>query len=565
MHALKFFVVVSLFTGSATYGQEKIASSTRKLTTEDDLLAQLEAMPQIPSLTLDEMNVLCRNYSDPRFTMGSAPINVATLANARPELKQLPLQPLQKVSLSPEEAVALDVLSKTLREHLDKFAPRNESGERPTPDKLREQLLTEKSSGLYRWLRNRAIPTLNQMLMAEDTPYRLLLVELLSKIDTPDSTQALVQRAVFDVSSEVRNAAIEALQFRSLTDSRPHLTSALRHVWPRAAENAARAIVSLNAKSTFRELSSMLDQPDPQAPFARKDQSYAVHEMVRVKHTDCCLLCHPPVAKAGNFPSGAVPGVGVEKSGKLVNIASSRRLVNTSTSNGKTETPPYYKPSAESLLVRADISQLRQEFSVSLKSARGPERYDFVLRTRPLTKEESLKSPAQVKQNSYPQKDAVLFALRGLSKQDRGTQSDEWLKALPDMSDEIRASWLANDILANKDSVRALQQLKDSKGAAYTDALTAIMPRLNKALMSQARDALVERMNRMTVNTLRDKLATGSSEVRLAAAVSCSLRGDKALIPDLEARISKEKDSDVYDAVKRALDKLKRSDVEKDN
>ncbi len=80
-----------------------------------------------------------------------------------------------------------------------------------------------------------------------------------------------------------------------------------------------------------------------------------------------------------------------------------------------------------------------------------------------------------------------------------------------------------------------LEQLKQAKGVAYTDALAAAIPSLNGALKTKAREALAERLARMTASTLRSKLQDEAPEVRRAAALACAAKADRQLVPYLIA------------------------------
>lgn len=78
-----------------------------------------------------------------------------------------------------------------------------------------------------------------------------------------------------------------------------------------------------------------------------------------------------------------------------------------------------------------------------------------------------------------------------------------------------------------------LQQLRDGKGATYTETLASAIPRLHGEMKSKARDALAERLTRMTVVTLRDKLSEDNVEIRSAAALACGMKDEKSFVPDL--------------------------------
>src|SRR5262249_7364202 len=73
-----------------------------------------------------------------------------------------------------------------------------------------------------------------------------------------------------------------------------------------------------------------------------------------------------------------------------------------------------------------------------------------------------------------------------------------------------------------------IKELRDSKGAAYTDALAQVIPRLDGDTKKKAREALAERMSRMTSETLEGKLADDDAEARRAAARAVAMKEDKA-------------------------------------
>jgi hypothetical protein len=92
-----------------------------------------------------------------------------------------------------------------------------------------------------------ALPTLLQMLQIEDQPLRLLLVRELAKVKNKDTTMVLAQRAIFDLSPEVREAAVAALQKRNPQHYLPVILQGLRYPWVPVADNAAVALCLLRA------------------------------------------------------------------------------------------------------------------------------------------------------------------------------------------------------------------------------------------------------------------------------------------------------------------------------
>src|SRR5262249_1450943 len=127
-------------------------------------------------------------------------------------------------------------------------------------------------------------------------------------------------------------------------------------------------------------------------------------------HLRNCLLCHPPSANANDLVRGVVPTPG-------------KPML----------TGCYGAATASGDFVRADITFLRQDFSVSLPvkdAAPWPDdqRFDFVTPVRPAKPEEMPEIAA--KPSNYAQREAVLYALRGLSGKDGGDSTDKWRELL---------------------------------------------------------------------------------------------------------------------------------------
>jgi hypothetical protein len=249
------------------------------------------------------------------------------------------------------------------------------------------------------------VPTLTQMLQIEDEAKRLLLVRELTRILGEDATAQLAVRAIVDLSPAVRRAALAGLGQRPWGQYGPVLLRGLRYPWPPVADHAAVALRTLQPREAVIPLVDLLDLPSPSAPVldARTNQ-YAVREVVRVNHLRNCLLCHAPSAgKDDGLVRGLVPTPGEPL-------------------------PVQYYESPGGHFVRADITFLRQDFSVNLpEESAGPwpreQRYDFVTRLRTLSPGELTDLPAS---GPYPQRDAVLYALRGLTGKDGGDASARW-------------------------------------------------------------------------------------------------------------------------------------------
>src|SRR5262249_23704202 len=136
------------------------------------------------------------------------------------------------------------------------------------------------------------------------------------------------------------------------------------------------------------DLLAMAGEPDPYFATARNaDGSTEMfrREIVRVNHLKNCLLCHPAAAPEDRItrrrdvldkpPSGRVP-------------------------EPRVQIPvEYYSSPGDGIFVRADITYLRQDFSVRLPVANAHpwpamQRYDFLVRLRSLTSTEAIRGPA---------------------------------------------------------------------------------------------------------------------------------------------------------------------------
>jgi hypothetical protein len=258
-------------------------------------------------------------------------------------------------------------------------------------------------------LKNGTVPTLTQMLQIEDEATRLLLVRELTRSRSDTAVTELAMRAIVDLSPAVRQASLASLEQRPSSQYLPVLLRGLRYPWTPVADHAAVALRTLKLQEAVASLVDLLDSPSPLAPvYDVKTNQYSVREVVRLNHLRNCLLCHAPSASKND---GLVRGI-VPTPGQPL--------------------PVQYYESQSGDFVRADITFLRQDFSVTLpEKAAAPwpneQRFDFVtrLRTVPLNELAQLPSSAD-----YPQRNAVLYALRGLTGKDGGNSSVRWRELL---------------------------------------------------------------------------------------------------------------------------------------
>ena len=257
-----------------------------------------------------------------------------------------------------------------------------------------------------------SIPAAKQILTGEDRLFRLGLVKNLDEVKAIDATKALANLALFDLDTDVRIAALEALRERPKRDYQDMVVKALRYPWLPVVQHAAQAAVTLELQSAIPEIVPLLDAPDPRVPFGVREgegkPKQMIRELVRVNHHRNCMLCHAPVETAERDRT-FLRDLPV---GRLFPVRSPCRRARRRSTIRRTAWRPF---------VRADITYLRQDFSVQQHvedSGKWPEmqRFDFLVRTRKLGAAEVAKLPPPPAVSEY--KDAILIALRGLTGRD---------------------------------------------------------------------------------------------------------------------------------------------------
>ncbi len=251
-----------------------------------------------------------------------------------------------------------------------------------------------------------------------DTTARRGGVRKIMDVPLPEAVHELARLAVFSFDEPVRELALEALSARREPAPEAVLLAGLDYPWPEAAANAADAIVKLKRKDLIPHLVARLDAPDPRAPRAEGKSSFA-REVVRVNHHRNCLMCHAPAS--------------------LLDAAEPTLLTAAMPVPNESFTSPGVGYGGRSiLLVRIDVTYLRQDFSELLKvedAAPWPEmqRFDFVVRKRALTEEEAadLRKSLEPKAGEMsPYRQAALNALRKLTGSGLGADAAAWRKHL---------------------------------------------------------------------------------------------------------------------------------------
>ncbi|HEY7152970.1 MAG TPA: HEAT repeat domain-containing protein [Gemmataceae bacterium] len=257
------------------------------------------------------------------------------------------------------------------------------------------------------------------------------LVKYLSTVSHVEATRALARMAIFSSEEETRQAALDALKVRRERDYTAVLVEGLRYPWPAVARRAAEAIAKLERNDLLPKLVDLLEEPDPRAPVMQEVNQKrvpVVRELVRVNHHRSCLLCHAPGNTGKVSPDTLTAEVPVP---------------------GHPLTPPSggYNASQQDILVRLDVTYLRQDFSALQPVADAnpwPEmqRFDFLVRSRELTDEEvqayreklAKREPGEFS----PYQRAALVALRELTGRDTEPTPEAWRRLLKISADSQR-------------------------------------------------------------------------------------------------------------------------------
>jgi hypothetical protein len=414
----------------------KLIVKRRRSLSEADLRKELRLAPEIPSLNLTAMNrlVSAQKVNVDFYKYIEHEPNI--LLKVRPDLKSLPVRKGRSCELDKRSASNLGVFSTKLHVLVDNPTPEESNSQHAMPGLLRKFMQVEVRGKRPEWLRPEAIPALQQILMQENKPLRWLLVEILAEIRGPAASVALAQRAIYDLSPEVRAIAVNALKDRPRTEYRQILLNGLRYPWAPAADHAAEALAALKDQEVVPILVAYLKEADPSEPTPSTKSHTLWREMVRINHAANCLMCHPPAARLSDPLAAPVPG--------LVLIGSVPR------STGHYGSIQTSIPTQSSFWVRVDITYLRQDFSIRepVKSP-GTElvaypRFDYLVRTRKVKTEEARE--LKTKSAKPQQREAVLFALRELTGKDAGAETDAWVKLYPpakldDETNRLKTTW----------------------------------------------------------------------------------------------------------------------------
>jgi hypothetical protein len=277
------------------------------------------------------------------------------------------------------------------------------------------------------------VPGLMQVLAVQAPAYRIELVRQLQRQPYGEAAviSALGRLALADPDSDVRAAAVRALQREPAKKVGAELIDAFRYPWPIVAERAAEAIIELDRTDLLPALVDLLDEREPTEPIALQDgdkKVLAVREIVKLNHNRNCMVCHAPELSGGS-PADLI-----------VEVPSPEEALPPLTS------PLSYASRAGFRSIRANTVHLRQDFSLLRKVADHgiwPEvqRFDYVVRTRVLTTEQAMalnlnRIPNEPPRIPSPHRRAVLYALTRLTSLYPGDTAGDWRPAIANWLDD---------------------------------------------------------------------------------------------------------------------------------
>ncbi|MCA9072111.1 MAG: HEAT repeat domain-containing protein, partial [Planctomycetaceae bacterium] len=387
---------------------------------ESDLLRRV---PEI-GLSLDQAEEALSKVSKstPKDELILGPNETVLALLEKTKVEGLPFQTNSDCKLHQMKASALQEYSRnlhrTITRHQARFPNHSDSfSSDPQAQKELQQFGLADAVGTTDYYnKESAVPALVQILQTESPPVRYKLVDMLKSRNTPEATRRLLNRALYDLSQDVRQAANEALKERHPEEFRAELLNALRYPWEPVAWHAAETLIHINDEEAIPALIDLLDAPNPSAPYKNKSGKVMIRELVKVNHLRNCLLCHAQSHDRKDLVAAPVPVPGQRL--PQVYYSSFRR--------------------SRSVFVRADVTYIRQDFSlvhdVKLQKLerRGewPERqrFDYFVRTREANPEEiSLHKKTSAREKlRYSQREAVLVALRTLTRENLGDDSEEW-------------------------------------------------------------------------------------------------------------------------------------------
>ena len=257
------------------------------------------------------------------------------------------------------------------------------------------------------------LKTTDQILQVQHRRDRLELINTLKGADNSTAIELLAKRAKYDLSADVRLAATHALAESPRDQYRAELLAGLAYPWHVVAQHSAEALVRLDDKEAIPELVAMLDLPHPAVPIEVEPDKYVQPTLVAINHMRNCLLCHAPSLSLKDIATAAVPNW-----------------------DSPIPTSPYESSDPDFVSVRADITYLKQDFSVVQPVVNhGPwpskQRFDYVVQQTPMKRSKVNRTKKQIAKSKNLNREAIVFALQKLSNlSPEDNSSESWKEIL---------------------------------------------------------------------------------------------------------------------------------------
>ena len=257
------------------------------------------------------------------------------------------------------------------------------------------------------------LKTTDQILQVQHRRDRLELINTLKGADNSTAIELLAKRAKYDLSADVRLAATHALAESPRDQYRAELLAGLAYPWHVVAQHSAEALVRLDDKEAIPELVAMLDLPHPAVPIEVEPDKYVQPTLVAINHMRNCLLCHAPSLSLKDIATAAVPNW-----------------------DSPIPTSPYESSDPDFVSVRADITYLKQDFSVVQPVVdHGPwpeqQRFDYVVQQTPMKRSKANRTKKKLDKAKNLNREAIVFALQKLSNlSPEDNSSESWKEIL---------------------------------------------------------------------------------------------------------------------------------------
>ena len=389
--------------------RKKMAPIAKKKNETNNRLDQKKYTMALRRLKLDHEQLLSRRrklISQANLAVRTPKLNgidglepvepLAILLPNRQDLQGLDLVMGDECHLDSDNAKTLDFVSVTsgrILQEFDRFGARNFKKHTKSRMKTIKEMIANVAANPKA---TQALRTLDQMLQIEGPELRLELVRALHRTNSKIGCGLLTCYAKYDLDPEVRVAAVDALRGYPAELYRSNLLDGFQYPWPEVAKHSAEALVRLNDTDAIPALVELLNRPDPRAP-QRKGADIVKRELVAINHMKNCTLCHADSQNPEDSGRGLIPVWG--------NRLSER----------------YYQ-APRGAMVRADVTYLRQDFSVIQPvkdAAPWPEnqRFDYVVRETKVSHAEGLAITDKLSQQPNQYHAAIVKALRLLTKE----------------------------------------------------------------------------------------------------------------------------------------------------